>query len=106
MAKARIGPDGALYQHVGAEIRRLRLLNDLKQDQLAFRVGMSRASIANLEAGKQAIPLHHLVALARTLDTGIDALLPPGNSKRGQLPIASTAPESVLSFMRELAREP
>lgn len=103
MAKTRRGPEGELYQHVGDELRRLRLQADLKQEQLAARVGISRASIANVEAGKQAVPLHLLVAIAHTLGTSLDALLPPVKNKVRRRDVPGGAPEAVLSFIRELS---
>jgi transcriptional regulator with XRE-family HTH domain len=39
-------------------------------------VGLSRASIANIETGRQRIPLHHLYTLARALKVDVYALLP------------------------------
>lgn len=103
MAKTRLGPEGELYQHVGGELRRLRLKANLKQEELAIRIGVSRASIANVEAGKQAIPLHLLVAIARTLETNLDALLPTAKAKIRPRKMPSEAPEVVLSFVRELS---
>ena len=37
---------------------------------------MSRASIANIETGRQRIPLHHLYRLAHALKVDVNALLP------------------------------
>ena len=103
MAKTRFGPEGEFYQHVGEQLRRLRLEADLKQEELAARIGISRASIANVEAGKQAIPLHLLVAMARTLETNLDALLPPTKAKSRRRVVPGGAPAAVLSFVRELS---
>lgn len=49
----------------------------LTQAQLASKVGMSRASIANIEGGRQNILLHHVYALAGALEFGkVGELLP------------------------------
>ena len=40
----------------------------MTQEQLAKRVGISRASLANIEAGRQQVLVHHLFALASALD--------------------------------------
>ena len=56
-------------------IRRKKL--KLKQSDLAARVGMSRASIANIERGRQNVQLHHACDIAAALGLSqIDDLLP------------------------------
>lgn len=40
----------------------------MTQEQLAKRVGISRASLANIEAGRQQVLVHHLFALTSALD--------------------------------------
>lgn len=76
MAKFRAGRDGELYRFVGSEIRRRRERQGKTQDELALRIGLSRASVANLEAGRQAVPLHHLVEIATALGASAAHLLP------------------------------
>ncbi len=83
MAKTRIGANGLFYSHVGGQLRTLREGAGLKQDELAAQVGLSRASIANLEAGKQAVPLHLFVAISQALGTEVSHLLPPTNIHNG-----------------------
>ncbi len=65
----------SFYQAFGALVRRARG-DRMSQADLARRVGMSRGSIANIEVGRQRIPLHMLVVLARELDVEPEALLP------------------------------
>ena len=103
MAKARPGLDGDLYRHLGRQIRGLREEAGLKQDDLAERVGLSRASIANIEGGKQAVPIHLLVAIAQTLDITIDRLVPAKAPARSLPRPEGDFPPEVAAFMRELA---
>lgn len=67
----------AIYQEVGRRIADLRAGLDMTQQQLADRVDMSRASIANTERGKQTVSLHNLYALAAALKVAdVSQLLP------------------------------
>ncbi len=49
----------------------------MHQAEVAERMQLTRASISNLEAGRQRPQLHQVYALARILDTSIEDLLPP-----------------------------
>jgi transcriptional regulator with XRE-family HTH domain len=69
----------SIYRHIGAVIRRgrRRFKPRLTQEKLAQRVGISRASLANIETGRQSVLVHQLYALAAALDlTPSDFLLP------------------------------
>ena len=56
----------------------------MTQEQLAKRVGISRASLANIEAGRQQVLVHHLFALASALDleSPVQLLLTPRAQSR------------------------
>jgi len=56
-----------LYPTVGALLREHRERRGLTQSQVAQSVNLSRASVANVEAGRQNIPLHNWVALCQAL---------------------------------------
>lgn len=107
MAKARPGAEGEFYRHVGAQVRRLRTRAGLKQGDLAARVGMSRASIANVEAGRQAVPLHQFAAIAEALSTEVGSLLPP-NGKPSSIFVSfsADAPPAVVEFLRRIRSAP
>ena len=68
----------ALYRWLGARIRSLRQDQQLTQADLADAVGMTRASLANVEAGRQRSLVHTLVALAKGLDCDVCDLFPEG----------------------------
>ena len=58
----------AIYGTLGEAVlvRRKRL--GLTQAQVAKKVGISRESLANIEAGRQRVLLHHVYGLMRALD--------------------------------------
>lgn len=60
----------SIYQHIGMVIRKRRkkFKPRLTQEALAQRVGISRASLANIETGRQNVLVHQLYALAAALD--------------------------------------
>jgi transcriptional regulator with XRE-family HTH domain len=66
------------YIEVGRRVRdaRIKARPKMTQVQLADALSMTRSSIANLEAGRQRIPLHVLVWIAEVLDVQPPSLLP------------------------------
>jgi transcriptional regulator with XRE-family HTH domain len=71
-----------IYGTFGSAVATRRKALDLTQSQLAGRVQMSRASIANIESGRQSVLLHHVYALASALElTKVTDLLPPPSQK-------------------------
>ena len=67
----------AIYKHIGDVIRKRRKHLKLTQETLAKRLAISRASLANIETGRQNFPVHQLYGIAKILQlTPID-LLPP-----------------------------
>lgn len=68
----------ALYKLLGERIRAARERNAgrLSQANLAKQLGVSRASIVNIEAGRQHAPLGLLWEIAQALDTELALLIP------------------------------
>jgi len=66
-----------LYQKIGSLIQRRRKLLDMKQHDLAGKLGISRGSLANIETGRQSVLVHQLYKFANTLDLAPADLLPP-----------------------------
>lgn len=64
----------AFYEDFGRRVRRAR--GAAAQAALGQRVGMSRGSISNIEAGRQHIPLHLLPRLASALGVNPIELMP------------------------------
>ncbi len=65
-----------LYSQFGQLLRRHRERLGLNQAEIGQAIGLTRASIANIETGRQRIPLHHLYSLALALRVDVHALLP------------------------------
>ena len=71
---------------IGENLRRLRNVARLTQDGLASSIGVSRATIANMETGRQAMSAYQLVRIANALNlpSSDDLLdLRPGESDDG-----------------------
>jgi transcriptional regulator with XRE-family HTH domain len=68
----------ALYQIIGARVRegRDRSAQKYSQAKLARLLGVSRASIVNIEAGRQHAPLDLLWRIAAALDMELVQLIP------------------------------
>ena len=65
-----------LYADVGWKLRQARETQGLSQERLAKQLGISRASVVNIEAGRQRAPLHLLWQLSETLGTDLSLLIP------------------------------
>lgn len=65
-----------IYALIGKQIRQYREKKDLTQEKLASDIGVSRASIANYESGKQAIYISDLYKIANSLEVEVADLLP------------------------------
>ena len=72
--------DDELYRRFGELVREHRQRLGVNQAVVAEQAGLSRASIANIETGRQRIPFHHLYSLARALQVDAHALLPAVSS--------------------------
>lgn len=58
-----------VYRAIGARIQIIRETLDMSQDSLAKKVGYTRVSIVNIEAGRQRLPLHQIEEIAKALAT-------------------------------------
>jgi transcriptional regulator with XRE-family HTH domain len=88
----------AIYKAFGRAVATRRRELDLTQSELAARVGMSRASVANIESGRQSVLLHHVYGLAEALEiTKLSDLLPapPKPSTREDIDMIIQSDEDV-----------
>jgi transcriptional regulator with XRE-family HTH domain len=65
----------AVQRRVGERVRALRTGRGLTQLRLAGRAGLSRPSLANIEAGRQNLGVRQLCALAEALGVPVEELL-------------------------------
>ncbi len=94
------------YALVGSKVRSARLAAEISQEFLANKVGLTRSSVANLEAGRQRIALHLFVAIAHALNKDACELLPERPQSHRASIISdlqeelADSPESMRSFVR------
>ncbi|HYV94660.1 MAG TPA: helix-turn-helix transcriptional regulator [Chitinophagales bacterium] len=65
------------YVALGKRIKTARKQAEIKQETLASLLHLSRASIVNIEKGRQHPPIHTLCTMAQTLGVEVASLLPP-----------------------------
>lgn len=56
-----------IYSILGKNMREVREFLDLTQEELSIRTNQGRASIANIEAGRQTVALHQVDDIANAL---------------------------------------
>lgn len=73
------------YLELGRRVQRLRLRQGMTQEQLGHLLvpRVTRASITNLEAGKQRVLAHTLVQLAEILEVPLQELVPAREGGKG-----------------------
>jgi transcriptional regulator with XRE-family HTH domain len=76
------------YKALGKLIRRKRDELDLSQSDLASKIFLTRASVANIETGRQKLLAHQLYFIAQALDLTPDGLL--AEAAQQQLPVTSS----------------
>jgi len=105
--------EAALYRKLGELVRMHRERLGINQAHVAEQTGLSRASIANIETGRQRIPLHHLYSLARALKVDAHALLPvmeaapsPADSReiRSSVTLSELEQEQVAKVLGTIAQ--
>lgn len=92
-----------LYREVGARLKERRTMAGLTQEQLAERSGISRASIAVIEAGKQRSPLHVVYRLCAAMDTEVASLIPPNKEVGTKQPLHMVITDEVMESLPKTA---
>jgi transcriptional regulator with XRE-family HTH domain len=70
-----------IYEALGKAIRKRREALEMTQGQLAERVGLSRASVTNIELGRQSVLVDQLYEFAEALQVKPAELMPAGSLK-------------------------
>jgi transcriptional regulator with XRE-family HTH domain len=96
---AGVGAAHRVYEAFGAEVRRHREKLGLTQLDLSRRIGLTRGSVANVEAGRQSVLLHQFLAFASALKLTPEELL-PALAEAPPTEEASDMPESVVNAVK------
>ncbi|HUN42789.1 MAG TPA: helix-turn-helix transcriptional regulator [Acetobacteraceae bacterium] len=100
---AGVGAAHRVYEAFGAEVRKERDKLGWTQLELSRRIGLTRGSVANIEAGRQSVLLHQFLAIASALKLEPSHLLPAAT----ETPPAeepSDMPETVLNAVQTIRR--
>ena|SRR3989344_4594868 len=76
---AKIAAMEDLYITIGSNIRKARRKLEISQLELSRRMKLSRASIANIESGRQRLAIHQVYRLSKSLGIQIPDILPPSS---------------------------
>jgi transcriptional regulator with XRE-family HTH domain len=97
---ARFAPSTPSSAH---RVRDAREHAGVTQDQLAAHLEPTRASVANLEAGRQRISAYHLAVLASALDIPIVDLAPAVEPAERRAAVVGADPEHLDLLQQVLA---
>lgn len=99
--------DPDFYAAVGQRVARHRLAEGKTQEQVALACGLSRSSIANLEAGRQQVPAHTLAMIAQELGLRIADLMPdaPLPDLGGLVGVARRLRDALTDFIDAMGEE-
>lgn len=92
---------------IGNNIRKYRLKQNLTQEQLAEKVGISTSFYANLERSKKSMSIKTLRDLADALEVSVDFILYENNTRnhiRNIEVLLNNKPESFLISIEKLIR--
>lgn len=88
-----------IYESVGQNVLSLRSEREWTQQELADRIGLSRASVANIETGRQRLLLHQVYDMAAALGCSVFQLMGEDEAK------ASTVAERLRQKNHDLTQE-
>jgi transcriptional regulator with XRE-family HTH domain len=94
-----------IYAVIGERVRQRRKSFKMKQEALAELVGISRASLANIETGRQGVLVHHLYALGEALELDPQALMPDLIDRPNEEPGVEAVADTALPLPSGLKRQ-
>lgn len=92
-----------IYSALGAAVLEQRMLAGWTQQDLAGQVGLSRASIANVELGRQRLMLHQIVALADAFSMPVGTLLGFGMDAHRDADSKKALRDEIVALRRDVA---
>lgn len=92
-----------IYRAIGSAVSDLRRESQMTQQQVADAIGISRASVANIERGEQRVFVDQLDAIAKLFNlSGLDEIVQRdqiASQQRGPMPLSGD------TLKRDLKRE-
>jgi len=82
----------ALYRLIGRRVQQVRQQQQVTQAELGDAVGLTRSSIANIEAGRQHAATHVMLLIAHSLRVPVTELLPGGSALDDLATVAAPSP--------------
>ena len=83
----KVTQQAEFYRKLGESIRKSRKRRKLSQDKLAKMVGLTRASLTNIENGRQHPPLHTFCEIVEQLGVKFAELLPRSLAPRDSIEV-------------------
>lgn len=68
--------ENVFYEKIGQKISSLRNKKAIKQDDLAQLLSLSRASVVNIEKGRQKISVFDLIKISKFLNVELKEIIP------------------------------
>jgi len=90
----------AIYRVFGRKLREVRVGKRIPQQELATLSGLTRASITNIESGRQRVLLHQAVQFAEALGVDLAEIVPQDSEINSGRESASSE-EEYLRVLRE-----
>ena len=92
-----------IYKAFGVKVRARREAMEMTQLQLSARIGLTRGSVANIEAGRQSVLLHQLLAIAAALQLAPEQLLPT-QAETPTMRETTDMPETVMHAIQSIKK--